>query len=200
VLTIADGIVTSLSYKLYDASFNEIAVEADNSWTVTVYDKTIDPRWNAGTTHSASIDTRRWKLSIYEVSSLLITANIRQQNGFLTNYFGTYIGSVRTDNSPNIFEAKNHDNAWIASEGPVKDSFGWVNDLFFPWIYSASQDILSNGSYLGNGNGWMYVQNGGTLSGGFYFYRYATGSWCWTRWNWSGWIFDYTNGWVDITP
>jgi hypothetical protein len=125
----------------------------------------------------------------------------KNAGGTRNSQYTTYWTSV--PEATNIFSPLTHEtDGWIAPTGSVPDSFGWISDLYYPWIYSASQDILSNDHYQGNGAGWIYIYaDGASLSGGFYVYRYAAGTWGWTNYYWSGWVYDYGySSWVDITP
>jgi len=132
-----------------------------------------------------------------------------------TDITGTFEGIARatttrvefqtmTEPEDSIFANLERTGGWVYPQSETVDSFGWFSDEFYPYIYNASQDILSNGSYLGDGDGYMYIMPGYTADG-FYVYRYATQSWGWTSFYWSGWIYDFGTSeraaeWVDITP
>ena len=102
------------------------------------------------------------------------------------------------------------EDCWVPPlQTDVSDSFGWVCDRFYPYVYNASLDKLTNNGRLGGADGWMYLWPDEPLKmqrDGFFFYRYATGTWCWSNYYWSGWIYDYGNGtthkagWIDMTP
>jgi hypothetical protein len=112
---------------------------------------------------------------------------------------------IATSESVNesIFSSLSHKGEWVVPEDSnVAASFGWVNDATYPWVYSIAADTIANGGkYAASGKGWMYVLPDGASLDGFYFYSYATDSWCWANFSWSGWVYDYKTGkWVDFTP
>jgi|GEM_PF-3648023 len=111
-----------------------------------------------------------------------------------------YTETLLIDANANPFSALPRQGGWIYPDGASADSFlGWFNDSFYPYVYSASADMLTNGTYKGDGKGWLYFRHASGDSG-FYIYRYSTGSWAYTRADWHGWIYDYTSGWLDLTP
>ncbi len=101
----------------------------------------------------------------------------------------------------NDFSGTPHTDGWASPDGTVPDSFlGWFHDGFYPYVYSASADMLKNGTYKGDGSGWIYFSHAPNGDSGYYIYRFATGSWAYTRADWHGWIYDYASGWLDLTP
>jgi hypothetical protein len=208
-LTMSDGKVTKIAWTAYDSAFalkNISSADAtvsvqivDNSYNTIVENDNLDPS-------TTSIDLSSDSVYINSINAIYLIYNgARNASGTSNGQFYAYTPTV--SDSTNIFSTLTHDGWWIAPTGTVAKSFGWISDLFYPWIYSASQDILSNGSYQGNGTGWMYIySDGASLADGFYVYRYATASWGWTNYNWGGWLYDYGTGtpavgagWVDIT-
>lgn len=109
---------------------------------------------------------------------------------------------ICTTSAVNIFAPLTHDGDWVVPGGATVDSFGWIDDSFYPWVYSIAADTIANGGkYTASGKGWMYVLPDGASLAGFYFYSYATDSWCWANFNWNGWVYDYKAGkWIDFTP
>ena len=107
-----------------------------------------------------------------------------------------------TIQTKNIFSDLTHTYAgWVDPKVNVVSSLGWLCDANYPWVYSVSEDTLANaGTYAADSKGWLYIYPQGALLDGFYFYRTASGHWAYTSYNWSGWIYDYTTGWVDLTP
>jgi len=200
-LTLDDGVITNISWATYDSDYvskdissysGNIQVQLQDSSYNSIYGNyDISPS-------TTSLDVSSLEISVGDVRDIVFFYSYDAGSAGYTNQFST---SYLISYEPNIFASLDHYDSWIPPYAATQDSFGWITDLFYPWIYSASADILANGSYQGDGKGWLYVYpDGASLSDGFYIYRNATGTWAWTNYYWKGWIYDYANGWVDITP
>jgi hypothetical protein len=211
VITQADSIIQSISWTAYRAGDVSTAVDisldnalvsiqlADSKGNVLYERADFSPGITSADVHLNDI-------SIYDVASLILTyRGSPNVAGVRYPYFSSY--GVSVNETANIFQPLAHVyGEWIEPATATVDSYGTLWDGSFPFVYNASEDALANnGTYLGNGNGWTYILKGGCLRDGFYVYRYATGTWAWTNYNWGGWIYDYGTkgvgaGWIDITP
>jgi hypothetical protein len=110
--------------------------------------------------------------------------------------------TITLEVTDNPFSNAQREYGWGRPSGEECDSFlGWFNDDNYPYVYSASADKLNNGgTYLGDGDGWLYFSHAPNSDPGHYIYRYATGTWCYSRRDWNGWVYDYASGWLDLTP
>jgi type VI secretion system secreted protein VgrG len=209
-MTLNDSIIQELSWTYYKANGTTTTTITSETVTIGVQiqeaDGTIIYENYDLPAATASLDLSEEGISVDYISSINL---IYDANGTASGLHNICVSryNVSVNDQANIFEPLNHigENFWISPTSLIPESFGWISDMYFPWVYSASQDILTNGSYQSDGSGWMYIYKGGNLQDGFYFYRYATDSWAWTNYNWSGWIYDYGQDgvgdeWLDITP
>jgi hypothetical protein len=123
--------------------------------------------------------------------------------GTSSNYTESlYVETLLLDANVNPFVGQPRQGGWIYPDGANGDSFlGWFHDGFYPYVYSASADMLKNGgSYKGDGSGWIYFTHAPDDVSGYYIYRFATATWAYTRNDWHGWAYDYSIGWLDLTP
>ena len=198
-LTLDNGIVSSISAQRYNTAGTNIGLPSGGLIEYTITSSSAGESTYSATPSSPSVNLASANIAADDL--LRIEVSYRESSSSKAYYVSAY--TIRRE--ANLFEHLSHNGNWIVPQGNVRDSFGIVSDLLFPYIYNANADSLANGSYQGDGSGYMYVFPDGDLSGGFYAYRYATGTWCWTSYDWSGWLYDYGNGstpasWVDLTP
>ena len=205
-ITVDDTIIQSISWTAYSAADLTSPIDisgGERGVSVQLEDKNynrIKEFYDLPATQN-SVDLSADNISIYDLGRIyLVYAGEANDNLIYSNHFSSY--DIDVSEWANIFEPIPHNNGWVIPEG-INDisSFGAFMDELYPYIYNASLDEFINGEYLADGDGWMYIFEGASLQGGFYAYRYATDSWCWTNYNWYGWIYDYgSSSWIDFTP
>ncbi|MBN1404695.1 MAG: hypothetical protein JW942_09555 [Opitutales bacterium] len=198
-LTLDNGVVSSISAQRFNMAGTNIGLPSGGVIEYSIASASVGQSKYTATPSSPSVNLASANIAADDL--LRIEVSYRESSSSKAYYVSAY--TIRRE--ANLFEHLSHNGNWIVPQGNVRDSFGIVSDLLFPYIYNANADALANGSYQGDGSGYMYVFPDGDLSDGFYAYRYATGTWCWTSYDWSGWLYDYGNGstpasWVDLTP
>jgi hypothetical protein len=206
-LTLQNGILQRLSWTARLRSDPHTVVDLSESST-RYY---LQIRWNENNSilyeaydipaSTLSVDLAPYLIAAGDVGQILLACSgAYNGSGTYNEVFSNYAVSIHE----NIFAGLPHYGNWIPPTDPVSASFGWVSDLFYPWVYSVSLDELANDEYLGDGSGWIYLMAGASLDGGFYFYRHHTGTWCYSNYYWKGWFYDFGGngheaGWFDMT-
>jgi hypothetical protein len=209
-LNIVGGRVKSISWEARkpDGSVTTFPDDETASFWVLAYHRAgfFPVFTNILGTQVTSIDLPDDGIVITELDNVNVTYNMSRNNEGTSNSAGMNL-TVRAFDGANPFIDLLHIyGPWIVPQPPFSAGFGWMYDGSFPYVYCASLDMLANGgTYMGDGSGWGYIAAGASLNKGFFLYRYATGTWCWTNLNWHGWIYDYGKegvapGWIDITP
>jgi hypothetical protein len=206
-LTLQNGYVRNLSWtaRLRSAPHTVVDLSASSSKFSFQFRRTD----NTGNLYedydipasTSSIDLVAQEIALRDVGQIFLACSGSSNSAGASNQiFSDYAVSMHE----NIFAGLTHYGNWIPPSDPVSATFGWVSDLFYPWVYSASLDELANDEYLGDGSGWIYLMAGASLDGGFYFYRHHTGTWCYSNYYWKGWFYDFGGngheaGWFDMT-
>jgi|GEM_PF-4359575 hypothetical protein len=206
-LTLRDGVIQSLSWtaRLRSAPHTVVSL-TESSKRFSLELRRTDYSGNLYSDYdipasTTSIDLASQAIAIRDVGQIfLVCTGEANAAGSYNQIFSDYALSMHE----NIFAGLTHYGAWIPPADPVNASFGWVSDLFYPWVYSVSLDEMANGTYLGDGKGWIYLMAGASLENGFYFFRWSTGTWCYSNYNWGGWFYDFggnghETGWFDMT-
>jgi hypothetical protein len=207
-LTLSGGKVTAISWEARkaDGSATVFPNDEEDSFWVSAYtwDGSFAVFQNVLGTQNTTIRIPGG-IPLTELSMVNVSYSQTTNAEGMSNSAGMN-ATITAGDMANPFAVLSHDaSGWIAPQGAEAECFGWMSDRFFPFVYCAGLDALAHsGTYTGDGSGWAYVAAGASLSRGFYLYRFATGTWCWTNFNWHGWIYDYGKdgvpaGWVDIT-
>jgi len=209
-LTLFKGRVTRISWEARKADGSATTFpndETDSFWVMAYHKGGFFPVFtHVLGTQETHIDLPDDGILLTELDNVNVTYDMSSNNEGTSNSAGMNL-TIRAFDGANPFVDLLHIyGPWIVPQIPFGDGFGWMYDGSFPYVYCASLDMLANGgTYTGDGSGWGYIAAGASWNKGFFLYRYATGTWCWTNINWHGWIYDYGKegvapGWFDITP
>ena len=200
-ITLSSGKITGISWATYGYNLSAKDISAyPGSIMLQIQNASYNDLYevNGMSPSTTSVDLSSQNISLYDAKSIsLVYMGASNEVELNNQMFTTYWIDA------NIFSSLTHSGNWVQPYDTIVNSFGWINDGSYPWIYSISEDTLANGgTYMADNKGWFYIwADGASLTtGGFYFYRSSTAAWCWTSYYWAGWIYDYSIGWVDITP